>query len=165
MKNEPQKAMQVLERTMNSLCRTSQQGTNAVFKNERNGNLEVSVYRPGSVTPQVLASEIKKLQVAFPSRPAAFFNLLAERIVANGFSDDRLRDAVAKVIDTFSYKEINISDVIGFDRRIRMYTYGEMCEQIHERLAKADDFQIREIQDRKFWVKKTDLPLGHGQRI
>ena len=105
------------------------------------------------------------MQVAFPSRPAAFFNLLAERIVANGFSDDRLRDAVAKVIDTFSYKEINISDVIGFDRRIRMYTYGEMCEQIHERLAKADDFQIREIQDRKFWVKKTDLPLGHGQRI
>lgn len=104
-----------------------------------------------------MATEIKKLKVAFPSRPPEFFNLLTERIVANGFSDRRLKDAVAKVIDTFSYKEINISDVVGFDRRIRVYTYGEMCDQITERLAAADDFEMKILNNRKFWIKKTDI--------
>lgn len=160
MTREAKQAVQVLNKTMQSLCSTSQQATPAVCKNEKTGNNEISIYRPGSVTPTVLATEIKKLKVAFPSRPAEFFNLLAERIVANRFSDDKLRDAVAKAIDTFSYKEINISDVIGFDKRIRLYTYGEVCDQISGHLAKFDDFQIHEIKGRKYWVKKTDIGNG-----
>lgn len=160
MENDAKQAVQVLNKTMQSLCSISPQDMPAVCKNERTGNNEVSLYRPGNVTPAVLATEIKKLKVAFPSRQAEFFNLLAERIVANRFSDDKLRDAVAKAIDTFSYKDINISDVIGFDRRIRLYTYGEICDQVSGHLAKFDDFQIREINGDKYWVKKTDIVNG-----
>lgn len=127
-----------------------------VSRNEKSGTCEVSLYPRGEVTPKILATEMKKLQVAFPKREAEFFNLLAERIVANGFTDQRLRDAVSKVIDTFGYKEINISDVIGFDRRVRLYTYGEMSDMICDGKAAAGDFEMREFDGRKYWIKRTE---------
>lgn len=127
-----------------------------VWKSSNGGNAEMSLYRRGTVSPEVLGTEIKKLQTAFPARGDDFFNLLAERIVANGFSDQKLKDAVAKCIDTFSYKEINISDIIGYDRRVKLYTYGEMCDMIYNKLARCDDFKFVETPNGKYWIKKTE---------
>jgi hypothetical protein len=104
-----------------------------------------------------LATSIKKLQVAFPSRPPEFFNLMAERIVANGFSDERLEDAVGCAIDTFGYKEINISDVVNFDRKIRLYTYNEVADMVQQGYRMDRDFEKRDVNGRAFWVKVTDL--------
>lgn len=85
-----------------------------------------------------------------------FYNLLAERIIANGFSDQRLQDAIEKLIDNFQYKEINISDVISFDKRIKLYTYGEVSDLISSNRAKMDDFEIKDVNGRKFWIKLTE---------
>ena len=152
-----QEAIAGLPVTIRNLCKAYRKDTDEVSKNEKDGRLEISIYRKGEVTPQILATEIKKLKTAFPSRDKDFFNLLAERIVANGFSDDRLKDAVSKVIDTFNYKEINISDVIGFDKKMKIYTYGEMCNMIYDGVAVADDFQIKTIGEKKYWLKINEI--------
>lgn len=123
------------------------------MKNEKDGHYEISSYGKGETTPEVLASEIKKLRVAFPSREPAFFNLLTERIIANGFTDERLRDAVGKALDTFSYKEINISDIIRFDRHVRLYTYPELCDMVAGGHS-CGNFEMREIDGRKYWIEK-----------
>lgn len=86
-----------------------------------------------------------------------FFNLLAERIVSNDFSNDRLRDAVNYVIDNFKYKELHVADIVGFDKRIKLYTYADVCNMVTRGEASFDDFEIREINDHRFRIKKTDL--------
>jgi len=122
-----------------------------------NGHLEVSLYVPSEITPRTLAEEMLKLKVAFPKRGDVFYNLLSERIMANGFTDDRLKDAVARVLDTFNYKEINISDIVSFDKRVRLYTYNEMSEDILSQKANAAEFEARIVNDRRYWVKRRDL--------
>lgn len=88
---------------------------------------------------------------------ADFFNLLTERIIANGFTDERLQDAVAKVIDTFQYRELHVSDVVKFDRHIRLYTHTEVCTLITERGHSFEDYRIREVGGRKFWVRVSEF--------
>lgn len=86
-----------------------------------------------------------------------FFNLLSERIIANDFTENRLIDAINHVIDNFAYKELNISDVIRFDRKVKLYTYPEVSDLVTAGKASFSDFEIREINGKTFRVKKSDL--------
>ena len=70
---------------------------------------------------------MRKLQSAFPKQNKEFFNVLAERLIANGFTDERLTDAVNNVIDNFQYRELKISDIVKCDKRIKLYNYKEAC--------------------------------------
>lgn len=84
-------------------------------------------------------------------------DVLSERIVANGFSRKRLNDAVNNVIDNFPYKEFNVSDIIKFDKKVRLYTYQEVCNMVSASLAAFRDFEVREIGGINYRVRKTDL--------
>lgn len=117
---------------------------------------EISKYEKGEVSDRALAISIKKLKVAFPKRDEEFFNLLTERIIANGFSDERLSDAINKVIDSFGYKEINISDIINFDSKIKLYTYNEVCNMVHQGCDMNRDFNKKQINGKTFWIKLSD---------
>lgn len=86
-----------------------------------------------------------------------FFNILSERLSDNGFSDERMKDAVNYVIDNFQYKELNVSDIIKFDKRVKLYTYNEVCNMVTKGQANFSDFDIREINGNFFRVKKSDL--------
>lgn len=100
---------------------------------------------------------MKRLELAFPKMERGFFDLLAERIIANGFTASRLKDAVNHVLDNFQYKELNISDIIRFDRRVKLYTYSEFSQLAIEGKYKWDDFEKRKINGTNYWVKKADL--------
>lgn len=86
-----------------------------------------------------------------------FFDLLAERVIENDFTAKRLSDAVNHLIDNFNYKELNIADVIKFDRKAKLYTYSEVCRMVSKGEAAFSDFEIREINGECYRVKKTDL--------
>ena len=126
---------------------------------------EISLYTGSVATPREIAVEMGRLKVAFPQQGDEqdkenrniFFNLLAERVLANGFSAERLRDAVNMAIDKFVYKRLNIADIISYDKRVKLYTYGELADQVSNGRATMADFEIREIRGNKYWVKKTDL--------
>ena len=89
-----------------------------------------------------------------------FFDLLVERIIDKKFTAQRLKDAVNYVIDNFQYKELNISDVIKFDRKIKLYTYNEMCDYVYYNGGTTSEyFESKKINGIRFWIKKSDLAL------
>jgi hypothetical protein len=114
----------------------------------------LSIYQ-GAFDPQKAAIELKKLQVAFPSLNSDFFNLLSERIVANGFNNERLHDAIAHLIDTFPYKEPKIADIISYDRKIKLYSYNDVCSEVFKG-SNFQDFDKIAKNGKLFWFKKSD---------
>lgn len=118
----------------------------------------MSLYRDAEASPADVAVAMGRLREAFPKMGNGFFNLLAERVMAGGFTASRLRDAVDHVLDTFRYKELNIADVVGFDRRARLYGYNEVCTMVSKGQASFSDFEVREVDGRVWRVKKSDLP-------
>ncbi len=88
---------------------------------------------------------------------SSFFNVLAERIIANGFTGKRLKDAVNYILDNFKYKELVISDIIRFDKQVKLYTYNEVCYLVTKNQASFSDFEVREIEGSHYRVKKSDL--------
>lgn len=118
---------------------------------------EISLYEGWILTDRSIAINLKKLKEAFPKMQPAFFNLLSERIIANGFSDKRLTDAVNNVIDNFEFKELNVSDIIKFDRKVKMHTYTEAAAMVTAGKATFEDFEKREINGNVLRILKTDL--------
>lgn len=102
---------------------------------------------------------MNRLRAAFPKMidNPDFFNLLSERVVANGFSNERLKDAINQVLDNFQYKELAISDIIKYDRKVKLYTYSEVVSLVTKGLSVWPDFEIKEINGNHFRVKKADL--------
>ena len=86
-----------------------------------------------------------------------FYNILSERIAENGFSDERLKDAVNYVIDNFQYKELNVSDIIKFDKKVKLYTYSDVCDLVTKNKAEFSDFVVKVIDGEYYRVKKTDI--------
>jgi len=109
------------------------------------------------LTDRGVAVNLKKLKEAFPRMQPAFFNLLSERLIANGFTDSRVTDAVNNVIDNFEYKELNISDVIKFDKKVKIYTHSEATILVTSGRATFDDFEKREINGVTYRILKSDI--------
>lgn len=105
-----------------------------------------------------IAAAVKKLSVAFPQMSADFFNLLAERIVKNRISARRLDYAVSRVLDTFTYKQLTIADIVNIDVRCRLLSYGEMCGECQKRGVSTSEYAPIFIDgaDKPAWVLKVD---------
>lgn len=152
------KIAELLPKTMTqNSCAMSQQESHVVCTKDSSGQMAVSLYRDNEASPRDIAISMKRLELAFPKMEKGFFDLLAERVIANGFTASRLKDAVNHVLDNFQYKELNISDIIRFDRRVKLYTYSEVCQLVTSGKAVWEDFEKREINGTVFRIKKTDL--------
>ena len=100
------------------------------------------------------AVAIKKLATAFPNQSRDFFLLLVERMLDNNFTAQRGVDAVNWIIDNFAYKQINIADVIKFDRKRKLYTYGQMCAKLvcnGGTEKDSDSFRKIQIDGQPYW--------------
>ena len=115
----------MIQRVTKNLCSTSDRALQEGLRKTQSTN-EISLYQ-GSLSDIGVAKNMRKLQSAFPKQNKEFFNVLAERLIANGFTDERLTDAVNNVIDNFQYRELNISDIVKFDKKIKLYNYKEAC--------------------------------------
>jgi hypothetical protein len=117
---------------------------------------ELSIYTDTQAEPKEIAIAVKKLSVAFPRQHLDFWTLLAERIWAKGFSITRLKEAIEYVLDNFQYKELNIADIIKFDRRVKLYSGREFVKAQMSGIHPSE-FERREIDGVIFWVLKEDL--------
>lgn len=131
------------------------QGLNTIKRTETN-ELQISLYVDNLAGPKEVAIAVKKLSTAFKNEGKGFWNLLAERIMANNFTEKRLADAVGNVLDNFRYKELNIADVISFDRRVKLYSAREYMDAQSSGIHMTE-FEKREIDGRCFFVLKDDL--------
>jgi len=124
-----------------------------------NDYCQVSIYHKGAkATQEQIIRNIAKLEMAFPKMERGFFKILLDRIDANSFSNKRLENAVNYVIDRFQYKELNVADIISWDKKINIYTHQQICNLIQKSMIKGfEDTDIREINGTKYWVLKRDL--------
>lgn len=122
----------------------------------------MSIYT-GQLTPTVVLQEIVKAKIAFPALPKEYFDMLRLRLEANNFSDDRLKDAVAHVIDTCTYPTPTIANFIGFDKRIKINSYEDMVKKATEfgpdiyksyRMVKFPE------REKPVWVHVDDMKLA-----
>jgi hypothetical protein len=77
----------------------------------------VSVYK-GELTTQGIIEGVSVIKKSFPSLPIDFYDVLIDRLSANGIGDDRFRNAVVHVIDTCIYPTPTIAQFISYDKRI-----------------------------------------------
>lgn len=144
----------VLQQATKSLCTTLDKGLQEALKRTQSSN-ELSLYE-GSLSDMGVAKNMRKLQSAFPKQGKEFFNVLAERLIANGFTDERFADAVNHVIDTFQYKELNISDIVKFDKKVKLYNYSEACTLVtRDGYEFGRDLKRTEMDGRVYWILKN----------
>ena len=92
-------------------------------------NFEISVYS-GEITKICIAENIAKLKLAFPSLELNFYEIFSDRIIANGFSNDRLKDAVNSVIDNCVFPSPTIAQFIAYDKHIKIYSYLDITKML-----------------------------------
>jgi len=69
-----------------------------------------------------------KLKKAFPQLGAGFIDVFNDRIKANGYTDERLNDALAHVIDNCIYPTPTIAQFISYDRKMTLYNHSDMLK-------------------------------------
>jgi hypothetical protein len=118
---------------------------------------EISLYQ-GELTAQCLVSCISDIKKAFPSLPVGFYDILTDRLADNGFSNDRLTDAVRNVIDTCIYPTPTIAQFISFDKRVKTYTYLQYCD-IVEKGGDGKNYKAIKLKGRPVpvWIHINDV--------
>lgn len=129
----------------------------AAVRKAADGTASVSLYHgDAAAAPAEIAQAMARLKAAFPRMTTDFFGQLAERLVANDYSAQRLRDAVDHLIDTHPYGELRVADVIGFDRTARLYTYAEVSAMVTSGRAEWNEFEVRDVGGTPYRVRRTD---------
>lgn len=126
-----------------------------IIKNE-DGERFISVYS-GELTKENLVACITSIKASFPALPVEFYTILSRRVKDSGFCDERLKDAVNHVIDNCIYPTPTIAQFISFDKKKRLYTYSEVVNLVTSSQATFEDFEIIEINGKKFRSMKTEL--------
>lgn len=98
---------------------------------------EISIYKNGPLTGPCLVSSIATIQKAFPSLPIGFYDVFTFRLAENGFTDERLKDAVNNVVDTCIYPTPTIAQFISWDKKVKVYKYPEIVKMVEDGDPKA----------------------------
>jgi hypothetical protein len=123
---------------------------------EKDGKQYMSIYE-GELTQAEMAKCMARLKIAFPSLPKEFYGLLGNRMKEKGFTDDKMRDAINYVIDNCKYPIPTISEILSYDRVVKLYSYNEVSNMVIRGQASFDDFEKREIGGKIYRVLKSDL--------
>ena len=124
----------------------------------------VSVYQGGQLTRDCVVNETQKILVAFPKIEPQMIDLLRERFKANVFNDDRIRDAVAFVIDNYTGfdKLPAIADFVRYDKRVKIWDYDSILRHTKdyspdERGAFWNTLEKIDVNGELRWAKKEDV--------
>lgn len=121
--------------------------------------MSISIYT-GKLTTQFYIETVKKIKKAFPSLFPGFYDILSERIKVLGFTNERLADAVNHVIDTCIYPTPTIANFIGYDKKIKLYTHGEIVKKMEgEGTHVWENYKPVQFPDREklVWVTIEDI--------
>ncbi|HEY0088895.1 MAG TPA: hypothetical protein VGB37_08630 [Candidatus Lokiarchaeia archaeon] len=117
-------------------------------------NNSISIYQ-GNLNVKFAIDQFKRLKNAFPNVSPVFNDILMERIKENKFTNQRLKDAIDNLIDNFCYPNPSISNIISFDKRVKLHPYGEVCELVYNGWS-FEDFAHIKIKGKLFWITKAE---------
>lgn len=114
----------------------------------------ISIYQD-TFTIKNAIEQTNRLKKAYPQLPKGFYELLLDRIEANSFTDKRLKDAIDHLIDTFTYPVPQIANIIGFDKRVKLYAYSSLTDEVSNG-RKWNEFAKVKVNGKNFWITATD---------
>jgi len=91
--------------------------------------------------------------MSFPDIDNDYLAVLTLRLIANGFTKDRLNDAIGSVIDACHYKRPMIAEIVSFDRKMKLYTYSEMVNKCTPQYT-TENFERIEIDGKIRFIEK-----------
>jgi hypothetical protein len=146
--------MEKLEELMKRHQNDSPQLSSMNLKQEN----EISVYKGILTTPAVIKN-IAKIKKSFPTLPIGFYEVFTERLKANNFCDERLKDAVNHVIENCIYPTPTIAQFLTWDRRIEVFTYEQMLKKWDDGMGES--YETIQFPDREkpVWVHVNDIKM------
>jgi hypothetical protein len=120
---------------------------------------EISLYK-GELTVSCLINNVAAIKKSFPTLPLDFYDIFMDRIKINKFSDERLTDAVAHVIDTCPYPTPTIAQFISFDKKVTVYKYPDIVQMVEDGDPKAfDRYKRIELEGlpEAVWIHVNDI--------
>lgn len=106
----------------------------------------ISIFK-GELTKLCIAESIAKMKKTFPALRHEFYDVLADRLKANGFSDSRLNAAVNHVIDTCTYPQPTIANIISYDVKIKLHTYNEIVAMAEPHINIFENYKPIKTKD------------------
>ena len=92
------------------------------------GKNYLSVYQD-HLTPEFLSNQIAKVLKCFPAiEDVYYFEVLKQRFIEKGFTNNRVKDAINHVIDTCVYPKPAMAEFLSFDKKIKLLTYEQYCQ-------------------------------------
>jgi|WetSurMetagenome_2_1015567.scaffolds.fasta_scaffold00157_9 hypothetical protein len=119
---------------------------------------EISLYK-GSLSLQNIVQCSVRVKKAFPDLPAEFFEIFQEMIKSEGFTDERLIDAVDNVIKTCVYPKPTIAQFISWDKKIKVHKYPEIIEMLNDDPNAFDRYKRIELEGlpEAVWIHINDI--------
>jgi hypothetical protein len=100
---------------------------------------------------------VKILKRSFPQLEGGFYDILSKMIREDGFTNQRLTDAVKHVIRTCVYPTPTIANILSFDKRMKLNTYNDMVAMVDEYGQKVWEMYFkRKINDQTYWISKRE---------
>ncbi len=118
-------------------------------------NTTLSIYQD-TLTKECVKFQCAKILAAFKGLDTSFTNLLTESLMRNGFTDERLKDAVNHVIDNCIYPTPSIAEFVSFDRKCKVYNYDEMLK-MDCGTKPFKKIRISADQKKPLWVLSSDF--------
>ena len=119
----------------------------------------LSIYS-GERTKKGVADVTAKIVKAFPGWSEDQTEILKDRFAENGFTDQRMMDAVNHVIDTYEgYGKIpNIANFVQYDKRYQVYTYSQICTAHDKSELVMSDYEPIDLgHDKPRFAKSDDV--------
>lgn len=117
----------------------------------------ISTYEGAPATTEEVRTEITRLKNAFPQMSAPVFATIIEMLVEEGWTRERIQDAVKKVIMTNKYPTFTPATLLEFDKPKKLYNYRGYCNLISQQKAVHEDFDSIKIDGKIFWYLKNEL--------
>ena len=146
---------------LNSLMRLSKETILSIQRVDEFGyDFYLSAYYfEDPVNEKEMKYELARLLRAFPEIKPSVIDELIQQIRKEKIGPIRLQAAVDYVIKNFNWQKPTVSDVIKFDRKLRLYTYDEVCNKVTEGMNMNNFFMVP--NSGKLWAMKTDaMRLG-----
>lgn len=75
--------------------------------------------------PEEVTDFVSRMSACFQQMPAAFWQVVAEEVMAQRFSRDRLAHIARHLMAHHSYPTLTMSDVLSPDKTVKIYSYHE----------------------------------------
>ena len=114
----------------------------------------ISIYT-GDLSTKTIIKTNKIISDCFPDLEQGFYNQFNRLIKNDGFSDQRLIDAVDHVIKTCIYPRPTIAQFLSYDHRIDLHSYQNIKKMCNTNYNAFEEYQY--VESLKKYAHKSDI--------